>query len=846
MNMNLQWLLLMAWRDSRRSRGRLLLFTSSIMLGVAALVAINSFGDNLKRDIDGQARELLGADLSIRSNQDFSDTALVLMDSLGNTYTHETNFSSMVYFPKTQGTRPVKVMALEKGGYPFYGEIISEPQSSARSFLNKQQALVDQTLMLQFGIEVGDSVKVGNTTFEIAGKLLQVPGQNSIFGAIYAPVYIPMQYLNETELVKKGSRVNYVRYYKIDDARDVDAMMEGLEGRMRELRLRYDTVEEEKEDLGRSFNNMTEFLNLVAFVALLLGCIGVASSVHIYIKDKIKTVAILRCLGVQGRQTFLIYLLQIAFMGFIGSIAGALLGSSIQFGLPLIMQEFLPFEANVSLSWTAILQGIITGMGIAILFALLPLLAVRKVSPLFTLRSSYEKKSGQRPDSLRWIMAGLIALFIWGFAYTQMGQWDDSIVFTLSIGAGFAVLAGVSWLVMAAIKRYFPKSWSFVWRQSLANLYRPNNQTLVLILSIGLGTALIASLYLVQGMLINQVSLTDQDNRPNMVVFDVQPSEIDDIVALTRSYDFPVIQNVPIVNMRMASLKGKTRLEILRDTSQNSQDWIVNREYRVTFRDSLIDSEKITEGEWIPHVGPSDSVFVSLEEGFGKRRMELELGDELIFDISGVKLKTYVGSFREVDFQRVQTNFLVLFPTGILEQAPQFRVLVTRTSSNETSAAYQRELTLKHPNVSVIDLGLILRTAQQVLDKIAFVIRFMAMFSILTGLLVLIASVINSKYQRIQESVLLRTLGGSRKQILWINSLEYIVLGSLASLTGIILAYAAAWGLATFTFEIDFNPVWLPSLWIWLGITVLTLVIGLINIRSILNKSPLEILRNEV
>ena len=843
--MNVQWLFLMAWRDSRRSRGRLLLFTSSIMLGVAALVAINSFGDNLKSDIDDQARELLGADLSVRSNRAFSDTALILMDSLGNTYTHETNFSSMVYFPKTQGTRPVKVMALEKDGYPFYGEIITEPQSAARGFLDRQQALVDQTLMLQFGIEVGDSVKVGNTTFEIAGKLLQVPGQNSIFGAIYAPVYIPMQYLDETELVKKGSRVNYVRYYKFDDDRDVEAMMEELNSRIRELRLRYDTVEEEKRDLGRSFNNMTEFLNLVAFVALLLGCIGVASSVHIYIKDKIKTVAILRCLGVQGKQTFLIYLIQIVMMGLLGSIAGAVLGSMIQYGLPLIMQEFLPFEANVSLSWSAILQGIITGMGIAVLFALLPLLAVRKVSPLFTLRSSFEKNT-QGPDRLRWLMAAIIGLFIWGFAYSQMRELNDSIVFTLSLGLGFAVLAGVSWLVMAGIKRYFPRSWSFVWRQSLANLYRPNNQTLVLILSIGLGTALIASLYLVQGMLINQVSLTDQDNRPNMVVFDVQPSEIDDIVSLTNSYDFPIIQNVPIVNMRMAGLKGKSRLEILRDTAENRQDWIVNREYRVTFRDSLIDSEKITEGEWISHVGPNDSVFISMEEGFGKRRMELELGDELIFDISGVKLKTYVGSFREVDFQRVQTNFLVLFPTGVLEQAPQFRVLVTRTSSNESSAAYQRALTQKHPNVSVIDLGLILRTAQQVLDKIAFVIRFMAMFSILTGLLVLIASVINSKYQRIQESVLLRTLGGSRKQILWINALEYIVLGSLASLTGIILAYAAAWGLATFTFEIDFNPVWLPSLWIWLGITALTLVIGLINIRSILNKSPLEILRNEV
>ncbi|MEM6805033.1 MAG: FtsX-like permease family protein, partial [Bacteroidota bacterium] len=545
--------------------------------------------------------------------------------------------------------------------------------------------------------------------------------------------------------------------------------------------------------------------------------------------------------------TFSMYLIQILFMGLVGSLLGAFLGSVLQIVLPLILSEFLPIEASSNISFIAIGEGIAVGMGIAILFALLPLLAIRKVSPLMTLRASANQGDNGR-DVWTLLVVAAISLFIWGFAYMQIGDLWESLVFVGAMGLGFAILAGVAYGVMFLLKRYFPRNWSFVFRQSLANLFRPNNQTLIMIVAIGMGTALISTLFFMQGMLVDNIALSDQGNRPDMVIYDAAPEDVDGIQNLMETYDFPMVQDVPLVTMQLAEWKGKSRRELLKDTTNTGpRGWALNREYRVTFRDSIIDSEEVVDGKWVGRVkSPTDSIFISVEEGFAKNSLKVDIGDEVVFDVSGLKLRTYIGSIRKVDFQRVQTNFIVLFPKGVLEEAPQFRVLVTKTNSNENSAKFQRALAENYPDVSVIDLALILKVGQEILGKVSFVIQFMGLFSISIGLLVLIGSVINSKYQRIRESILLRTLGGSKRKILLINALEYVFLGFLAALTGILLALAASWALAKFSFKIDYAPNMGPAFFILLGIIVLTVGIGMLNIQGILSKSPLEVLRREV
>jgi len=369
-----------------------------------------------------------------------------------------------------------------------------------------------------------------------------------------------------------------------------------------------------------------------------------------------------------------------------------------------------------------------------------------------------------------------------------------------------------------------------------------------MVVAIGMGTALITTLFFMQGMLVKNIALSDQGQRPDMVVYDVGPEDVPEITELMNTYEFPVVQDVPLVTMQLAEWKGRSRRELLKDTTRSvPRGGTLNREYRVTFRDSIIDSEEVVKGKWIGEIkNPGDSIFISVEEGFAQRSLKVDIGDEVVFDVSGLKLKTYIGSFRKVDFQRVQTNFIVLFPKGVLEEAPQFRVLITKTNSNENSAKFQRALAENYPDVSVIDLALILKVGKEILEKVSFVIQFMGFFSISIGLLVLIGSVINSKYQRIRESVLLRTLGGSRRKILMINAWEYIFLGFLAALTGILLALAASWALAKFSFEIEYAPDLAPAVGILIGIIVLTVGIGMLNIQGIMGKSPLEVLRKEV
>jgi len=297
--------------------------------------------------------------------------------------------------------------------------------------------------------------------------------------------------------------------------------------------------------------------------------------------------------------------------------------------------------------------------------------------------------------------------------------------------------------------------------------------------------------------------------------------------------------------MRLHGLNGQTVEKLKEDTTNGISRGLLNREYRVTYRDSLIESETLVEGQWQGKVAkPGDSIFISVDDGIAQS-LKLKIGDLVVFNVQGALLTTYVGSFRDVDFQRVQTNFLVLFPAGVLEEAPQFFVQLTRFDSTAQSASFQKALVSQFPNVSVIDLNLVLETVDEVLSKVSFVIRFMAFFSMVTGLLVLIGSVLISKYQRIQESVLLRTLGASRKQIAGINLVEYFLLGSLSAFSGIAIALAAGSLLAKVSFDAVLLPQPVPLLITFGSITLLTMIIGLLNSREVVNKPPLEILRKE-
>ena len=844
---NLLWMLRMAWRDSRSHRARLLLFVSSISLGIGALVAVSTLSAAMEKAVDDQANTLLGADLVVTSNRPFVSEAEQLFGRLGGEQSTQARFSSMIYFSEEGGGRLVQVRTTE-GGFPFYGRFETAPAGAADSFRLGANTLVDDTLMIQFGAEVGDSVHVGDMAFQIAGRLLKIPGEAPMAANLEPRVYIPASYLVQTRLLQQGSRVSHRRFFKFSEGTDVEDLVEEAQPQLEALHLSYETVASRKRNLGRPLTHLYRFLNLGSFVALLLGSVGVASSIHSYVKQKLNAIAVLRCLGANPRQTLAIYLIQSLTMGMVGSAAGIAAGTIVIMMLPSVIGDFLPLDLQLnlsSLSTRAVGRGLAVGVGISTAFALLPLLPIRRVSPLLALRASFdESATGGRTDPLRYLVFLLIAGGIVAFAGSQTRLWVHGFSFAAGLFVAFGTLALVAALATFAARRLLPRSWSYIWRQSLANLHRPNNQTTMLVLGLGLGTFLIATLYMLQTALLRDITSVSNQDQPNAVLIDIQTDQADGVAELVERHA-QLLDRVPIVSMRLSSVKGVSVQE-LRNAPRRGSRWALNRDYRVTYRDHLTDSERLVSGTWHP-TATGDSIYISVETGLA-RNLAIGLGDEIVFDVQGLPVKTFVGSLREVNWRRVRTNFLVVFPQGVLEEAPQFQVFLTRLSPGndgrgEASAAMQRALAIEYPNVSTIALELILGTVNAILDKATLVIRFLALFSVATGLLVLLGVVTSSRYQRMLESVLLRTLGASRRQVEKIMVLEYVLLGSLAAVNGLVLALVATWGLTRFLFEISFDPDWLPVATVIALVIGLTVVVGLLSSRGIHDRPPLEVLR---
>ena len=812
---------------------------ASIVLGIGAVVSIQSFGENLKSNIELQSKALMGADFIIDSRHAPNEKVQGIIDSLGGADAKEINFVSMGLFPKNGGTKLVGVKALE-GGFPFYGEFKTTPASAGDSYQETGGASVDATLMLQYDIKPGDSIKIGNVMFPIAGSLDAAPGNGGFSSGIAPPVYIPLRFVEKTGLIQVGSRLEYQYYFLASEETDLIALNKKLDPILDAEEADMDTHIDSSQQLGRRYENFGVFLNLVAFIALLLGCVGIASSVNIYIKEKLKSVAILKCLGATRRQSFFIFLIQIMGMGLIGGILGAVLGIFLQELFPYILSDMLPFAIETTIYPESVLIGIVLGVFMSVMFALIPLLSTWYASPLRVLRIDESANEKSRKANL--IVIVIILVFMYAFSFWLLNNWKYALYFILGILVTFLILIGITKLFMTLIQKFFPSSWGFISRQSLLNLFRPQNQTMTLILAIGVGTFLISTLYFTKDMLLAKLSFQSGENTPNIILMDVQNDQKDEVAKTLGN----VIDNIPIVTMRVHSIKGKTVNEIRKDTTSKINDWMLNHEFRVTYRDSLIASESLASGDWVAsqEYDPQTPVSISIAESI-ERDAIVKVGDTIIFNVQGVLMTTKVANIRKVNWGRMQLNFSIVFPAGILESAPQFNVLSTHAPDEASSAKLQSELIKKFPNISIIDFRQVLILIESVLTKISWVINFMAIFSIFTGIIVLIGAVRTSKFQRIRENVLLRTLGGTSRQILKITALEYLYLGVLGSLSGILLSLLSAQTLAYFIFDLAFIPSSFPFLVLFPGISLLVLIIGLMNSRSVLNSPPLQVLRKE-
>ncbi|MBV9079563.1 MAG: ABC transporter permease [Elusimicrobia bacterium] len=830
------WAGRMAWRDARGNRRKLALYVLAIAVGIAVLVAVDGFRENLERAIRRQGKALLGADLSIRSRDPFSDEANKWIDGLPGEKSREVAFNSMAQFPGSAAPRLVQIRAIEPG-FPFYGAFQTAPPNVA-DFRVSGRCLVDQSLAVQYAAGAGSTVRIGSADLAVAAAVTKAPGEAAA-SSIFAPrIYVPFAFAGTSGLIRPGSLASYAVYVRLPPGVDAEALAASAAPFTERNHLHVETVDRRLRELGEISTNLTRFFALVGFSILLLGGTSVANAVSLYLSGRLATIAFLQCVGATRRDAARIYWIQIGAALVGGSIFGAAAGAALQPVLKSIVREFLPVDVAFTPAWGSVAEGLIVGVASGFLFAWIPLLRIRDVSPLDVLRVSERPRSRRRLFLPLTVLAAFIAVFAWwktGEARVAMGFTAGTIAILLALAAS---AAGALRLARRLNRGALP----YEWRQGLGNLGRPENQTVMLVSALGLIGCFLVSIFFLKSTLVDQITLNTGPSQPDLAFFDVQPAQVKPLMARLASEGAPALDRAPIVSMRIAAING---IPIDHLPKEQIPHWALRREYKSTYRDRLVDSEKSLAGVWPPKTRAANGpVPISLERSIAET-LGVRLGSRLTFNVQGVEIETVVAHLREVDWYRVQPNFFAVFPSGVLEDAPSYDVITTKTGSPDKSGRIQREIIREFPTVSAIDLTLILSTLDQYLGRVARVLRASAGFGALAGAFLLVGSVLTSRQQRMRESALLRTIGASAAQLRRIWLAEGGFLGALSGAAGVTLGWATSWALAHFLFHLKLVSD-APAA---VGIAVSEVLIGLLaswaGSRGILTRSPLDVLRAE-
>ncbi|MGJ8697194.1 MAG: ABC transporter permease [Verrucomicrobiaceae bacterium] len=828
------WVWRMAWRDSRSQRLRLVIFSLAIVSGIAALTAIHSLKTSVERGIASEAKALLGSDLRVSSRREIKEEDVERLAGMASRVSREVSFPSMMRFLPDGGARLMQVRGIA-GEYPFYGTVETRPANAWVKLREDGGVLLEPAILDQFGVKVGDEVELGGIRLTILGVVDQPAPRGNRFSGFAPEAYVSLGDIERSGLLTQNSMAGYSLHLEIPDA----VGGRGLKKRVREdfkgTQWRLETPEDRQENLGKALDNFQKFLGLIALASLALGAIGVAGAVHAHVTRRIQTIAILRCLGCPGHLAFGIYFAQAMALGLLGALLGAGLGIGMQMGLLVALGDELPISVSPSPEWKIAAQTTAMGFAVCCGFALLPLMRIREISPAVTLRSGGSLKGGVlRALPIYGLLAGLLVMV----AYANDPNLKRALAMVGGMALAFLALVGVARGLMAVSRRVVSRRWPYLIRQGVSNLHRPGNQTLLFLLSLGLGTFLLVTILSAGKLLNDRLSVQRSEDSPNLYLIDVQPDQVTGVEGVLKDDGLPVLESTPMVTMRVQSIRGVPVSEV-----KNVPRWVGRREFRSTYRDTMNFTEELVAGEFATErADPNEVVPLSLEEKIAKD-MKVGIGDEITMDVQGIAIRCRVTSIRRVDWSRFNLNFFMVFPPGVLEEAPGFHVVTTRTPTPEASGELQRELAGQFANVTAIDLTQILETVREILGKISTVITILAGFTVLAGLPILIGTLLNGRDVRLKESVLLRTLGASAKQVRVILVIEYAALGILSALTGVLLAVAANAALAVFVFEASPWPDAALLLGAFGAVTLIAVVGGLALSRGVCHHPPLEVLR---
>ena len=834
---SLDFVLNLAWRETRGAGRHFTYLIACITLGVGALVAVASFASSLERTVGRSARALMGGDVEIRSSQPLSAAGQAVVAEMARGGVGVLPVLELVAMSAGGGQSQIVELKTVGAGYPFYGDLITEPAAPLGTLVGKGRALVHPSLLQKLRASVGDHVKIGEADFVISGVIRQEPDRSVGVFSLGPRVMIAPEDLPGTKLVRPGSRVRHRVLFRLPAGTSAETFRDTLAARLPDTAARITTYAKAQPGVRRFWDQLTVYLGLTGLVALMVGGIGVATSVRAFVRGKLDTIAVLKCLGAGWRQVLAAYLLQTVLLGLGGSLLGAALGTALQLALVPALSPLLPFPLEASVSLGSILVGLTMGTGLTLLFALWPLLDIRRVPPALILRREVEARlPGRRP----WlagipIVAGLAALAVW-----QAGSFKVGGLFVGGLAGALLLLGLTARLVIAGAKR-LPRLHSLAWRQAVANVHRPGSHAGVVLVSLGLAVMLIVTVALLEKSLRAELSDRGPERSPAFFFIDIQQDQVAPFTRLVTDLARHAPELTPVVRSRLATINGASAAE---DPRQKREEvWYLSREYVLTWGAEPPAHNVVTAGRWWSAEEARGEPLISVEEEIAKN-LGVTIGGTLGFDIQGVTVQARVVNLRHVDWQSFNTNFFVIFSQGVLDSAPSTWIATARAAPAD-EAAVQSAVTAAFPNVTAIPVREVLERIATVLDQIALAIRLLAGVSIATGLIVTAGALGVSRHQRLYQSVILKTLGATRGVVARVFAIEYALLGVAAGLCGGILAAALAWGVGRWALDIG----WAGSpLTVAAGVAaaaLLALAVGFLGTFRLLGRKPLGVLRGE-
>jgi putative ABC transport system permease protein len=840
-----------AWRDLKSAPGKFAFVVLSVAIGVAALVGVRGFSESFRRTLTTEARSLMAGDLSARIfRQPSSDEMQKIADldkkdgGAQSTWVVET--ISMASVSPDPVPLLVTLKAVDPSQYPYYGEAQLEPGIPLPQALQGDSAVVAEEFLIRLNTHVGDTLRLGGRNFKITAVLKQEPDRMSAGAGMGPRVMVSRAALDRTGLLALGSRASERLLIKLPAKSDPIAVRKQVETALPDAQVM--DFKEGNPALSQGLDNATAILSLICLVAMVLGAIGVAMAMHAHLEQRMDMLAILKAVGARSSDLLRIFLLQTLGLGLAGGFLGVAAGVGVMAALPAVFGKLLPVATELGFPWRSVLAGLGTGLLTTLLFCLPPLLDVRAVRPVLVLRRLVEQAPpGFRAWLGRWwarrLQIGLSVLVVFSLGGIAWGLSDSA-----KVGGWFALLFAIALVVLLILAAVALRTLRFALnrvrlhlpsflRHGLANLYRPGNQSAAVLASLGTGVMLILAVYLMQSSLLRDLRNTASPKLPNVFVIDVTTDEAAGVKdffqhqpGVTQALDL-----MPVVAGRFVSLNGQP-LDKLKD-KHFPRRMLENAE--LSWSDAPPAGDKVTQGKWWNSAGVAE---LAIGEGVAKR-LQLSLGSAVQLEVGGRVLGLKVAAIYRADGEHPGARVSFILPSGQLNNEPATWYGGAHIDSKQVPAM-ERALFAAYPTVTVINIADVLDRIESVVDQITFVVRFLAGFSILAGLMILASSIASSRFRRMREAVVLKTLGATRMRIVRTFSVEFSVLGLLAGSVGVVFANILTRVLLR-KLEVDFHVDWYATLISLVGTAILATATGWIASYRILGLRPLEVLREE-